>query len=300
VTGGNIPITLAALTGALLLPSPVNIDLAPPTASISTIPSANSHGWINSSPVTVNFTASDSGSGVQQLRYWINNGAVTAGAGSSASTQINGESTNSAGLRALDNAGNISPLASAAVNIDLTAPSVNVTGVTQGAIYNLSSVPAAGCNTTDALSGVASSATVSLSGGNGHGEGQFTATCSGGTDNAGNLAPAVAVTYDVVLNVSPRVHVSSTFKKQNTQATLTVRNTSPKPIFGPIQVVLTNLTSGVTLSNSTGTYLGNPYIAVAGVGTLGPGQSVSVQLQFNNPGNVKINFTPITFSGQFN
>ncbi len=196
VSGGNIPITLAGLTGSLLLPNPVSIDLTPPTAQIRTTPLAKGNGWINSSPVTVNFSASDSGSGVQQLRYWIDNGAVTSVAGASASTQISGEGTNSAALRALDNAGNISPLTSAAVNIDLTPPTVSVTGVTQGATYNLGSVPAAGCSTTDALSGVASNATVAVTGGSGHGEGHFTATCSGGTDNAGNIAPPVSVTYD--------------------------------------------------------------------------------------------------------
>jgi len=204
VTGGNVPITLAAITGALLLPNPVTIDLTPPLAQITTIPSANGNGWINSSPVTVNFSASDSGSGVQQLRYWIDNGAVTSVAGSSASTQISGEGTNTAALRALDNAGNISPLVSAPVNIDLTPPSVSVTGVTQGATYNLGSVPAAGCNTTDALSGVAINATVAVTGGNGHGEGTFTATCSGGADKAGNIAPPVSVMYNVALDpVSP-------------------------------------------------------------------------------------------------
>ena len=51
---------------------------------------------------------------------------VTAVAGSSASTQISGAGTNSVGLRALDNAGNISALVTAAVNIDLTPPTVNV------------------------------------------------------------------------------------------------------------------------------------------------------------------------------
>ena len=30
VTGGNIPITLAGLRGAVLLPSPVNVDLVKP------------------------------------------------------------------------------------------------------------------------------------------------------------------------------------------------------------------------------------------------------------------------------
>lgn len=126
VSGGNVAITLAADTGVVLLPSPVNVDLVPPIASITTTPSANGHGWINSSPVTVNLSATDSGSGVEQLRYWINNGPVTVSAGSSASTQISGQGTNSANLRALDNAGNISSLVSLAVKVDLTPPAVSV------------------------------------------------------------------------------------------------------------------------------------------------------------------------------
>ncbi len=126
VSGGSVAISLAADSGVVLLPSPVNVDLVPPIASITTTPAANGHGWINSSPVTVNLSATDSGSGVEQLRYWINNGPVTVAAGSSASTQVSGQGTNSVGLRALDNAGNISSLASLAVNIDLTPPAVSV------------------------------------------------------------------------------------------------------------------------------------------------------------------------------
>jgi glycosidase len=126
VSGGNVAINLAADTGVVLLPSPVNVDLEPPIASITTTPAASGHGWINSSPVTVNLSATDSGSGVEQLRYWINNGSVTVAAGSSASTQIGGQGTNTASLRALDNAGNISSLVNLVVNIDLTPPAVSV------------------------------------------------------------------------------------------------------------------------------------------------------------------------------
>jgi Alpha amylase, catalytic domain/Neopullulanase-like, C-terminal domain len=126
VSGGNVAITLAADTGVVLLPSPVNVDLVPPVASITTTPAANGHGWINTSPVIVNLSATDSGSGVEELRYWINNGQVMVAAGSSASTQISGQGTNTASLRALDNAGNISSLVNLAVNIDLTPPSVSV------------------------------------------------------------------------------------------------------------------------------------------------------------------------------
>ena len=74
VSGGNVALTLAALTGVVLLPAPVNVDLMPPIASITTTPPANGNGWINTSPVTVNLSATDSGSGVEQLRYWIDNG----------------------------------------------------------------------------------------------------------------------------------------------------------------------------------------------------------------------------------
>ncbi len=88
--------------------------------------SANGNGWINTLPVTVNLSATDSGSGVEQLRYWINNGPVTAVAGSSASTQLTAQGSYNVGLRALDNAGNISALATANFGIDVTPPVVNV------------------------------------------------------------------------------------------------------------------------------------------------------------------------------
>ena len=125
VSSGAVQVALAARTGVVLLPSPVNIDQTPPVASITTTPAANGNGWINSMPVTVNLSATDSGSGVEQLRYWINNGSVTAVAGSSASTQLNSEGTYNVGLRGLDNAGNISALVSANFGIDVTPPSVS-------------------------------------------------------------------------------------------------------------------------------------------------------------------------------
>lgn len=214
---------------------------------------------------------------------------------------MSGEGSYAVGLRALDNAGNVSPLASLNFSVDITPPAVLVTGVTQGAVYRLGSVPAARCATSDALSGVATNATVKVTGGNRHGEGQFTATCSGATDNAGNVAPPVAVAYDVILNVSASVNVLTQFHaNRNTSGTLTVRNTSHNKVYGPIQVVLTRLPRGVTLANPTGTYLGNPYITVPGVTTLVPGAAASVSVQFNNPGNVKVRFNSTTYSGQFN
>jgi hypothetical protein len=80
---------------------------------------------------------------------------------------------------------------------DTTPPVVTVTGVSEGATYILGAVPAAGCSTTDEGSGVATEATLSLTGGNSLGVGSWTATCSGAMDNAGNIADPVSVDYSV-------------------------------------------------------------------------------------------------------
>jgi hypothetical protein len=79
---------------------------------------------------------------------------------------------------------------------DATAPIVHVTGVISSAAYTLGSVPTAGCTTQDALSGVATPATVTVTGGNAQGLGQFIAICSGASDWAGNTGAASA-TYRV-------------------------------------------------------------------------------------------------------
>jgi hypothetical protein len=225
----------------------VNVDLIPPVAAIATTPAANVKGWIDHSPVAVNLSATDSGSGVEQLRYWLDNGQVTLAPGNTASTNVPAEGSYTVGLRALDHAGNISSLATLKFGVDITPPVVTVTGVSQGAIYLRGSVPAAGSTTTDALSGVATNATVNITGGNRHGEGQFTATCSGDADNAGNITPPIAVTYDIVRDVSRSVRVHTEFRSTKYRnGGMTVSNISERNIYGPLQVVLTDLPPGVT------------------------------------------------------
>jgi len=80
---------------------------------------------------------------------------------------------------------------------DATAPSVSITGIADGTVYTLGdTIPAVGCTTDDAMSGVATQATATTSGGS---VGEMTVTCSGATDNAGNTASAsisYAVHYD--------------------------------------------------------------------------------------------------------
>jgi hypothetical protein len=83
------------------------------------------------------------------------------------------------------------------VAIDKTAPAVSLTGVTAGTNYTLGNGPTPGCSTTDALSGVATPASVQVTGGDSNGVGTFTVTCSGATDKAGNAAPPLNATYTV-------------------------------------------------------------------------------------------------------
>jgi len=87
--------------------------------------------------------------------------------------------------------------ASVSIKRDATLPVVAVTGVTEGSVYILGAVPEAGCSTSDGMSGVATEASLSLTGGNALGVGSFTAACSGALDNAGNAGNTATVQYNV-------------------------------------------------------------------------------------------------------
>lgn len=121
VSGGNVSLTLNPISGVLLLPAPASADLTPPQASLSLAPAANTDGWNNSSPVLVKITASDTGSGVSQILYWVDGGPVSSAAGSSATVSVSGAGTHTVGVRVLDNAGNISQQYTQPVNINLSS-----------------------------------------------------------------------------------------------------------------------------------------------------------------------------------
>jgi hypothetical protein len=87
---------------------------------------------------------------------------------------------------------------------------------------------------------------------------------------------------------------------QTFNGTLTLINTGSASIAGPFQIVLDSLTTGVTLANATSTFGGWSYITVPSTASLAPGASASVTVQFSNPGNVVINFSPVPYSGSFN
>jgi hypothetical protein len=86
--------------------------------------------------------------------------------------------------------------------------------------------------------------------------------------------------------------------------TLVLTNNGTTPIMGPISLVLDDLTSGVTLTNATGTTAatspaGSPYInlPLGTAGVLAPGQSVVIVLQFLDPDLVPINYTSRVLAG---
>jgi len=88
---------------------------------------------------------------------------------------------------------------SVTVKRDATAPTVQVTGVDDGAVYVLGTEPPPGCETTDSTSGVETPASLAVTGG--PTVGFFTASCDGAADRAGNEASAAA-TYQVVYDWS--------------------------------------------------------------------------------------------------
>jgi len=103
----------------VLLPSPASVDLIAPVPNVNIVPPANVNGWSNSSPVTVNLSATDTGgSGVSQLRYWVDQGMTHVVPGASASFNLSGPGTFVVHVRAVDNAGNVSKLVSQTVRID--------------------------------------------------------------------------------------------------------------------------------------------------------------------------------------
>jgi hypothetical protein len=79
--------------------------------------------------------------------------------------------------------------------------------------------------------------------------------------------------------------------------TITITNNGAQPIASPIQIVLTNLTPGVTLANATGSSGGSPYITSNT--TLGPGQTLVVPVQFSTTNNNPINTIVKIYSGAF-
>ena len=114
--------------------------------------------------------------------------------------------------------------------------------------------------------------------------------------------PAASAPVDVSASIS--VTTSAFLYNRLTQTyggSITITNQSSQALQRPLTIVLTNLTTGVTALNPTGTATGQgPYYLVPGSGAaLGPGQSATVPVQFSDPSNAKISFVVKTYSGSF-
>ncbi|MBL8173109.1 MAG: lamin tail domain-containing protein [Bryobacterales bacterium] len=115
-------------------------------------------------------------------------------------------------------------------------------------------------------------------------------------------APIVYLRLPAAVEVTPQVSftVSGLTLNRTTllyEAKVTVTNNGA-PIDGPVVLLLSNLTGGVTLANATGATNGLPYLVTAG-GALGAGESRDVGLVFRNPSNGPVSYTPRLFSGSF-
>ncbi len=113
-------------------------------------------------------------------------------------------------------------------------------------------------------------------------------------------ADSARVTRDYVLNVTAPLTMARSGYRYNRGThrfvqKLTIRNNGAVPVAGPVSVMLKNLSSNATVANKTGNTtatppLGAPYISVnPGLsGSLAPGESVGVTLEFENPSSQAI------------
>jgi uncharacterized delta-60 repeat protein len=114
------------------------------------------------------------------------------------------------------------------------------------------------------------------------------ATLAGG----GTLGPAVSSSFTIASPVS--ISLGSITYNSRTglySETVTLTNTSGSTLTGPMSLELTNLPSGVTLTDATGTANGNPYLRfLASRRTLRNGASTSITLTFTAASLSEITF----------
>ncbi len=163
-------------------------DITPPVITPTVVGTLGNNGWYTSN-VTVSWTVTDAES------------AITSQSGCDTTTVT----TDTAGITFTCTATSGGGTASESVTVkrDATPPTVRVTGVTDGATYTFGSIPTAGCETSDDLSGAHFNPTPTVTGGDANGLGTFTASCVGPIDKAGNVGATASVTYQVISLVGP-------------------------------------------------------------------------------------------------
>lgn len=82
---------------------------------------------------------------------------------------------------------------------------------------------------------------------------------------------------------------------------VTLTNSGGTAVAAPVYLVLNGLSSNTSLANASGATScissGNPYITVLPSGSLAPGQSVSIQLNFGDPTKLGITYTTQVLAG---
>lgn len=138
----------------LLLGVCILADTTPPTSAHAISPAPNEFGW-NSSAVTVTITATDTESGVREIRYILDGGPVRVVPGHRAEVAITAEGVHTLEYWAVDNAGNEeTPHRSAKVRIDLTPPLIFIESPSEDATYILHQPVEASWFAFDNLSGI--------------------------------------------------------------------------------------------------------------------------------------------------
>jgi hypothetical protein len=288
-----IPFTLSALTSNLHVylifnetTGTVIVDDQPPVVTGAPDRAPNANGWYNA-PVTITWSSTEPNPAL---------GAPTTPAPTVVSTQGANQTVTSG--KSCDSAGNCATGTVTGINLDMTPPSVSVTGATNGATYTGGVAPTPGCSTSDSLSGVATSATLSVtSTGN-----SYTATCSGATDNAGNAAAPVSVSYQVLpigwttasltdSGGNPISGASVTFRSASGSVTNATTGSD-----GTAGVALTPGTYSVTMNYASGYQTKTITVTANGPNTVSFGTD-AVTVQINDPDSADLANASVSHAG---
>ena len=295
VSGGNVNVTLASRSGVILLPAPASADTTPPAGTINIMPAPTSYGW-NNGPVTANLSGSDSGSGVDELRYWLDNGSTTVASGDSASVGVNTDNT-TVNLRAIDNAGNGSALASTLVRIDSQAPTISgsATPAPNASGWNNGDVTVA-FTCDDALSSVATcEAPVTLTG-----EGSDLSATGTVTDKAGNTA-STTVSGIKIDRTAPTTTANAPGGWNNASVEVVL---SAADALSAVNATYHKVDGGLTQTGTTATISGDgahalEYWSVDDAGNEETAQTVTVNIDGTAPG-ISFNLDPAPNSSGWN
>jgi virginiamycin B lyase len=181
-------------------------------------------------------------------------------------------------ITAVNSSGESDQSSPASVVYDTTPPAVTIAGAANGETYAANNAPTPVCDTSDSLSGVAANAILTVfNSGN-----SYTATCSGATDNAGNVAYNTGVTYTVLQANYTLVNLGDSNNTPLSNAKVTLTNSA-----GTVTTLTTDNFGNAYLNTAPGTYKVTAYYANGY-------QSQNITVTNNGPNNVTFATVPVT------